>query len=90
MVCVSLEACGNPHLHSNYVFNCAEEASGRPRKYSKGKKILVIYKIEGSSFSFLLNDNIIIHTWCVFLLRSSPKPKQTQKPKTAQSLVNAV
>lgn len=35
MISVPLEACGNPNLHSNYVFNCAEEQVAGPDNVAK-------------------------------------------------------
>lgn len=35
MIYVPLEACGNPNLHSNYVFNCAEEQVAGPDNVAK-------------------------------------------------------
>ena len=54
-------------IHIYIVIMCSivlrKQVAG-PDNFPKEKKILVIYKTEESSFSFLLNDNIIIHTWC--------------------------
>lgn len=38
-----------------------KQVAGPDNLPKKQKRILVIYKTEESSFSFLLNDNIIIH-----------------------------
>ena len=51
-----------------------------PDNLPKKKKILVIFKTEESSFSFLLNDNIIIHTWYFLPQKFSKAETKTKTP----------